>query len=666
MGFTPAVWDVWAKLNLLGKVIMGVFLSLCHFLIVTILITVLTNSFMAIAQNSDEEHQFLLAVNTISMVKSDALFSYVAPSNILAWLVSPLRYIIPFRQFVKFNRYIIKLTHFPILLAIFFYERLVLSSFASETGSEYLDFGRRDMKPAFTSLRKLSRVGKLREPSIVSFRKDRALDEVFRQPYAPASASGPMSRQDMSEHAQSANTVDHWIRRVGDASPPMEQPQSVLDRLETRRPPLRRTTTTDNTRRLKRDFSTATRSVISEPDERQATAGRRRRPLDMQRSPAFNRRHEETDADDELLTNDEGDTFTLRSVQGANVNSKPSHDAAPSAESHTPGLLVNKPPDRSLSHAARARLLDAPLSARKPDRHTHDRQASNDTVVFQPPAGQAQIVHSSPGAGTPLTDTRSAPKPIPRSRPAIAARRQTHLGADFIGPGQSQSRGRGRIYREPSFNAIALDLASDLGDNRNGPDMPNAGNISVSFSEHVFNEMERGRDMQRRREEGERARQEQEDRAMVGRIMLARMNTLEEGFREMLNEVKEMKNDSRPPTETGNTTPLATHPSWLRSGGLSLDRGDSFDGRPKQTKKKLFSRRSKGKEPERSPAPPPAESQVTPAAPEPQEPEADGSPSAQRQRVVSSERREEESKKRSSVIFWGKSTESADKAQEDG
>lgn len=36
---------------------MGLFLIICHFLVVTILITVLTNSFVAIASNANEEHQ---------------------------------------------------------------------------------------------------------------------------------------------------------------------------------------------------------------------------------------------------------------------------------------------------------------------------------------------------------------------------------------------------------------------------------------------------------------------------------------------------------------------------------------------------------------------------------------------------------------------------------
>lgn len=46
MGFTPAAWEIWDDYNILGKVVLTMFLIITHFLIVTILITVLTNSFM--------------------------------------------------------------------------------------------------------------------------------------------------------------------------------------------------------------------------------------------------------------------------------------------------------------------------------------------------------------------------------------------------------------------------------------------------------------------------------------------------------------------------------------------------------------------------------------------------------------------------------------------
>ena len=58
MGFTPAAWERWDDYNMLGQGILTLFLFICHFLIVTILITVLTNSFMAIVQNANVSREY--------------------------------------------------------------------------------------------------------------------------------------------------------------------------------------------------------------------------------------------------------------------------------------------------------------------------------------------------------------------------------------------------------------------------------------------------------------------------------------------------------------------------------------------------------------------------------------------------------------------------------
>jgi hypothetical protein len=144
---------------------------------------------MAVVQNANEEHQFLFAVNTISMVKSDTLFSYIPPTNIIGWLVIPLKYCMPFRQFVRMNRLMIKLSHVPILFLIFLYERLLLSNLAYEPTDLVERRGRSKFKvsgPAFSArgvTDLFSPGARLREPSITTFRKDRALEEVFRRPY---------------------------------------------------------------------------------------------------------------------------------------------------------------------------------------------------------------------------------------------------------------------------------------------------------------------------------------------------------------------------------------------------------------------------------------------------------------------------------------------------
>ncbi|KAL1901871.1 hypothetical protein Sste5346_001575 [Sporothrix stenoceras] len=212
MGFTPAAWEVWPTYNILGKTLLVLFLIICHFVVVTILITVLTNSFMAIASNANEEHQFLFAINTISMVKNDALFSYVAPTNIFAWMLMPLRYCMPLSHFVALNRLIIKATHFPLLFSIFVYEKFFLAPFMYEPTDLVENHTRsrhRGISLADPGSRPVlfSPSIRLREESVVGFQKDRALDEVFRR--TPDIAT--LRTQRRNERRKTQTAIRNWM-----------------------------------------------------------------------------------------------------------------------------------------------------------------------------------------------------------------------------------------------------------------------------------------------------------------------------------------------------------------------------------------------------------------------------------------------------------------------
>lgn len=134
--------------------------------------------------------------------------------------------------------------------------------------------------------------------------------------------------------------------------------------------------------------------------------------------------------------------------------------------------------------------------------------------------------------------------------------RNAHSNSQGLDIPHSLGGGR-RNHRKQSFNARALDLASDLGDNRYGPDAsdeyPLARDISgmpASFSEQLLRERDLARE---RRRDDERSAREEEEKGRVGRIMLARMNTLEEGFREMLTAVKDLKSQSRGGSDAGGS-----------------------------------------------------------------------------------------------------------------
>ena len=612
MGFTPAAWEMWPTYNYLGRGILTIFLFICHFLIVTILITVLTNSFMAIVQNANEEHQFLFAVNTISMVKSDALFSYIPPTNLFGWVATPFRWFMPFRVFVKANRTIIKVSHFPILLSIFTYERIFLARNAYEPTDLIERRSRaRNRAPAF-SLKKnagpFSPGNRLREPSIVSFHKERALDEVFRRPFQDATIRTKSHTEDDGDHRRSTNVVGSWMRGVsneGGASPPMEQPRSIVERLENRaRPGVRRIQTAANRAGVfKRDLTNTTRSLTSEHEESSAAFPRGNphrivEETDLEMSRDDHPQETDADGDDELLTNDdhdaEGDNGTAtgygptdtpdvgpdvsdddESGDDENENKENISVESRSGQKDYFGSAVTPqlPGYGSISHATKARILDA-----NPRRKAHERHASSQTILFSPVIDPSKASSSASeqtpfrpsrpvtirnsGSTTPIVSapamqsvirkppkpfTASNPRPVLQSRPGQQTMPNIHfdLGA----------KKRSRPSRQPSFNAMALDLASDLGDNRYGPDPTSDSyqpGIPSSFSEQMLRERDLEREMERRRAV-ERRRSEDEEKGRVGRIMLARMNTLEEGFREVLREVKDLASAAGANSSRGNS-----------------------------------------------------------------------------------------------------------------
>lgn len=593
MGFTPAAWEKWSGYNVLGKALMTAFLIICHFVIVTILITVLTNSFMAIVKNAHEEHQFLFAINTISMVKSDALFGYIAPSNVMGWILSPLRFIIPFRQFVKINRIVIKLSHIPVLFAIFTYERVVMSKAAYDPMDLVEKRPRTQHQPVAFSINKAQDVfspGRrlLREPSVISFNKDRALDEVFRRPFKGSTIR--TTPRDMEQDSRkSTNVVDKWMQAAeieGGASPPIEQPRSVVERLENRKPSFRRASMTDRVRKLARH----SREFSSDPDIMSTIATRRPDRIDEEGEGGLTSSEplpQETDADGDDENNLDSDVAGPVIGESAistvdKENRTPQHDSDEDDLFQTP--TVGKSPLLQPPEAVGARLQQStnifrggvsPYQAKTNAKKMHNRKISTDTALFAPqnlnarksfsanPANVSKHVDakktSSGGTATPATvilpSGQRTPKFKPvRTRPIMPPRHGTvpnlasGVGLSFLDMARASSR-------QPSFNARALDLASDIGDNKWVP----AAGIDAgenSFSEQLLREKE----LQRRREE-ERRRTEEEEKGLVNRIMLARMHTLEEGFSEVLREIKFIShstgNSSRIESEV-ETTPGAS------------------------------------------------------------------------------------------------------------
>lgn len=556
MGFTPTAWAMWDEYNFLGKTILTVFLFICHFVVVTILITVLTNSFMRIVQNANQEHQFLFAVNTISMVKSDALFSYVAPTNVIAWLVTPFRYMMPFREFIRLNRTIIKITHLPILFTICFYEKTILCSRVVQP-MDLIEPTSQDETPAHAQKWQPSRFRGFstsasvfrREPSVATYQKDRALEEVFRRPYSDDRMRRPPSTV---HERQTNNVIKDWMQEIGSgpANGPDDGDSLVADHrgVHRQRPsfPFRARLANQP-----RNFTETTRSVASNPEDRTSVASpvirpRRTRPSVSPTQRRHLSHHTDMEGDDELTSNDGDSNDGKPSVQGSTGEAA---DSVGGAEKPSPKFYSSRP--------STARLISRRNSPTRRVRHT--RNASGVTMLYNPVGSpneetEGRVTPTRPDADS--SDGESPPATsasvdqgtmkrhildVPRPRnPPIGL---SHMSVPELDSVYLSDRPTGTRPR----SSLLFDLGSDLGDNK-----AVAGGFSGALPSSFQTQLGFPPPAIRR----EAPTQTQD---MLSKLVLARMNNIEEGFREVIKEFKDLRRSessrspSRPDESRGAT-----------------------------------------------------------------------------------------------------------------
>jgi hypothetical protein len=575
IGFSPAAWDAWEDYNYLGRAILVLFLFISHFLTVTILVSVLSNSFMAIVSNANAEHQFLFAVNTISMVKNDSLFSYMAPSNLLAWLLTPSRYIVPFRVYVKLNRYVIKITHFPLLFGIYIYERGFLAQSVYEP-TDLIDHRGRPQTRAVSFWDPAQRAAlfsptiRLRQES-VGYQKERALEEVFRL------APRDNNRYNVSSHKrrETSAAVNTWMdQHEGVAGDPPREDQEVLDRLDRKRQAAKKPATRRG--QLVRGWSGA-KSLGSDLDHGSMKIGARHdfAYFNSEAVPAHavdeGVPQTEDDGDDEFVTNDEDDTMTIGKSSrktpspvpiNANLRDVPDNDyfRTPTTSRPLTAIRMLSPPTPSLESPESSKTTPENLSTglRVPQ---PDRTISSTTVIYNPlrPApplttssSPTKSTNANSNSNSTVTPTTVRKMPIPRSKPRPSnSRRQSQVfgqhSLDSIMSGQApihdlrhahtntHSHTQGMHPRRPRpRRSSSLDLGLMLSLE---PQAHNIGAVPSSFGTQMA--LATG-------ELGRRAG----DESALGRLMLVRMKGLEESIRGLAREVKELRDGT---VKEGNT-----------------------------------------------------------------------------------------------------------------
>ena len=115
---------------------MVTFAFLGNTLFLTILVSMLSHTFSTIISNATAEIKFRHAVMTLEGVKSDAIFAYQPPFNILAMLVLvPLKFLASPRWFHKIHVASVRSLNLPLLLIIAAAERRNLGPSSSSSSS---------------------------------------------------------------------------------------------------------------------------------------------------------------------------------------------------------------------------------------------------------------------------------------------------------------------------------------------------------------------------------------------------------------------------------------------------------------------------------------------------------------------------------------------------
>ncbi|KAK8867789.1 Calcium channel YVC1 [Apiospora arundinis] len=592
MGFTPAAWDVWPQYNFLGKMLLSFFLIICHFVIVTILITVLTNSFIAIASNANQEHQFLFAINTISMVKNDSLFSYIAPGNILAWMLMPLRYAMPLREFVGLNRLVIKLTHFPLLFCIFVYEKYILASDLYEP-TDLVENPGRTRARAISFADPASRAAlfspniRAREESGVGLQKDRALDEVFRR------APDTLRQQRNHERRKSQTAIRNWMDQNDDEEEegePLTHWPTVNSRLS-------------GGSRFGGRFRhiSDVRSAASDPADLISNSGFQHGGYGSMRQQQEYKDHTdaEADGDDELVTNDDDDEDNAETQdQGSETEQEEDYFTTPVVARF--GTLAPSSVSSRNSMASARRQGQGAFSPRSgaPRRQgMHSRTMSTNTILYAPQEVAARKVTSPSSASEQQVSSQS------RSRPK-SSRLNTVETPGQRSPKAGQRSPKRSIYNANNINNQSVQrprpIPSQTAPNRAsllGLTGPRAAtrlsSVDLDFNSdmgldvdaaNVFGAVPSSFQTQMALATGQlkglgRGHLDRESADRMTRLMLARMKTLEEGFNEV---VKEMRNTrSGIPTaqnsgeEGGSSGRSGLHGTSENSGGIIARRGNN-------------------------------------------------------------------------------------------
>lgn len=536
------------------------------------------------------------------------MFSYVAPGNIFAWVLMPLRYFMPLRHFVWLNRMIIKITHFPLLMCIFLYEKYVLAPSMYEP-TDFVENPGRGRTRAL-SINPVGRPSlfsptiRIREESVAGFQQDRALEEVFRR--TPDFAS--LRTHKMHERKRTQNAIRNWMDQ-NDAIPESPNQMATADSRTQREWGRKLSLGRDGPPR--RRYLSEARSIASDPAELMSNSGFPM-PNDGYFDAIDRRDHAERtilkdqDADDELVTNDEDDDEATAPSRHSNSRSR--RDEADDYFKTPVAARFNDHIIPSSLDTSRSLIHQQATSKRA---GLHSRTMSTNTILYNPPKTARRIPDEedvSPGAvktrSRPIS-TRQTPvdSPIQRSprrtgylgssrpRPIMPPRDATHTTPNLQRLGNGLTVDTAGLRRGKARRMSSSDLLEIQSDLAGVADHDAFGGVPSSFVTQMA--MATGMITPGGHRANDKAQRERDnDRDRMSRLVLARMKTLEEGFADVVKGMRGLQRSSAMPSTAQNSASEGTgSSSWHGEGEVTMrpfttlvDGRTGFDSSGKRSK----------------------------------------------------------------------------------
>jgi hypothetical protein len=459
----------------------------------------------------------------MSMAKSDALFSYIAPGNILAWALMPLRHCLTRDHYIWLNRAVIKTTHFPVLFCIYIYERCFLAPDVYEA-TDLVDKPRRGRQnrlsdPAIRSAFFDPSI-RVREESALGYQKDRALEEVFRR--AP-----DMRSQRRTERRKTQTAIRTWMdQQEGGYNSPHNY-STIDSRIGSdwnRRLSINR----ERPSRIPRNYSEI-RSAASDPadfipdapyplDVAMYNDGIARRDYAVEAKENTDR---DADGDDELVTNDEDEednatnTFDEGGMPGEEAIEEDYVTTPVAARFTSAELSIDSP--------------RPPTSRRLP---LHTRTLSTNTILYAPE--DTQQYSSSSASAWPVSRALSRPvsnrhtpvsTPVTRDNGRRSPRRSLYLPSQPR-PGDLTSR------TAPNRAGLTLDIPSNS--TRGKPWFARRRSLADLDALVEADDTLSARSLDNTTTNNNNSRR-------VSKLMLAKMKSLEESLGDMVREMRTLR-----------------------------------------------------------------------------------------------------------------------------